>query len=137
MMRVRIVEIARGWIGTPFHHQQCVKSHGVDCIQLVAGVGHEAGVCSLIPQEKSNYQRRPNPRTLIAGMRDYLTEIQESESQPGDIALIEWREGLPMHLAILSGNGKMIHASELMGGVFEVPIDGRVTIHSFWRFSNG
>ena len=34
----RIVEIAHGWIGTPYRHQESCKGAGTDCLGLVRGV---------------------------------------------------------------------------------------------------
>jgi len=38
-VRDRIVEEAYTWIGTPYHVGACLKDIGVDCAQLIAGVG--------------------------------------------------------------------------------------------------
>lgn len=40
----QIVDQARTWVGTPWHHDARVKGVGVDCIGLVAGVFAELGV---------------------------------------------------------------------------------------------
>ena len=37
----RAVDIARGWIGTPYHHQASLKGVGTDCLGLVRGVYRE------------------------------------------------------------------------------------------------
>jgi cell wall-associated NlpC family hydrolase len=36
-----IVTQARGWIGTPFHHQARLKGIGCDCLGLCVGVALE------------------------------------------------------------------------------------------------
>lgn len=131
-MQDKIIEIAKEWIDTPFHHQQCVKGHGVDCLQLVNSVGYEAGLCKKIPIENCNYSRKPNGRKLIEGMKDYLFEIETPVK--GDIILIEWRLNLPMHLAIYIGGGNIIHATEQMGRVVESRWDFDLNINSFWRY---
>ncbi|HMM10451.1 MAG TPA: peptidase, partial [Paracoccus solventivorans] len=38
---LRAVEIARGWIGTPYVHQGSVKGAGADCLGLIRGVWRE------------------------------------------------------------------------------------------------
>ena len=35
------MRIARGWIGTPYHHQASVRGVGTDCLGLVRGVWRE------------------------------------------------------------------------------------------------
>ena len=52
----KIIEIAKTWEGTPYHHHQRLKGVGVDCAQLVAGVAIEAGLVR--PDiEVENYSR--------------------------------------------------------------------------------
>lgn len=131
MMRYRIVAEARSWIGTPFHHQQCVKGHGVDCIQLVAGVGSALGLCERIHASKSTYRRLPSPRTLLAGLESALVRV--TELLPGDVVAIEWRAGLPTHVGIFTEEDTIIHSMESMGGVIETRTE-YLSIHSFWRF---
>lgn len=135
-MRNEIIDEARTWIGTPFHHQQCLKGHGVDCVQFVSAVGARLNLCQRIPKEKSNYPRRPRPKDLINGMKQYLYELDLNcdSFDIGDIALIEWRSGLPMHLAIYSGNNSIIHATENFGEVIEMRLHNSVIINSFWRY---
>ena len=43
MDRMLVVEAARSWRGTPYHHMARVKGHGVDCGQLVIAALVEAG----------------------------------------------------------------------------------------------
>ena len=40
-----VVRAARGWIGTPYHHQASVKGVGTDCLGLVRGVWRELYGC--------------------------------------------------------------------------------------------
>lgn len=47
-LRVRVVEIARRWIGTPYHHQASLKGVGCDCLGLVRGVYRE--LCGAEPE---------------------------------------------------------------------------------------
>lgn len=42
--RAAILEEARSWIGTPFHHRARVKGVGVDCAQLVIAVYAAVGL---------------------------------------------------------------------------------------------
>ena len=37
-MKKQIIQTARQWLDTPYHHQARVKGVGVDCIGLVIGV---------------------------------------------------------------------------------------------------
>lgn len=42
--RTELLDIAKTWLLTPFHHEARVKGHGVDCLQLIIGVYQEAGL---------------------------------------------------------------------------------------------
>ena len=37
----RVVEAARGWLGTPYVHQASTKGSGADCLGLIRGVWRE------------------------------------------------------------------------------------------------
>jgi NlpC/P60 family putative phage cell wall peptidase len=39
--RESIVKAARGWLGTPYHHQASVKGAGADCLGLIRGLWRE------------------------------------------------------------------------------------------------
>ena len=39
--REAIVTAARGWLGTPYHHQASVKGVGSDCLGLIRGIWRE------------------------------------------------------------------------------------------------
>lgn len=42
--RQRVVEIAREWVGTPYHTGARIKGAGADCLTLLAEVYAEAGI---------------------------------------------------------------------------------------------
>ncbi len=138
-MHNRIIKEAREWVGTPFHHNQCLKGHGVDCVNLVVGVGHNLGICELLDSKYKNYSQKPSPKFFISGMEFFLNKIENDEFQPGDICAIAWKRNLPMHAAIYIGNDSIIHTSMNLGRVVEVYIDDnfRSKIHSWWRYKNG
>lgn len=133
-MREKIIEKAREWIGTPYHHHQAKMGIGVDCIGLVVEVGRALGIegsfnpISFIPY--MGYSRNPNPNRMIKGMEKFLTRVDVP--QMGDIAWIEPRRGLPCHLAIKSGNNTIIHACAVAGRVIESTYPDR--INSWWKY---
>ena len=43
----RIVDLARGWIGTPYLHQASCRGIGCDCLGLVRGVWRDGVVAAL------------------------------------------------------------------------------------------
>ena len=42
--RTALVDAARSWLNTPYHHKARVKGAGVDCAQLLIGVYTDAGL---------------------------------------------------------------------------------------------
>lgn len=44
MTRERLIEEARSWLGTPYHHRARVKGAGVDCGQLVIASHVDSGL---------------------------------------------------------------------------------------------
>jgi NlpC/P60 family putative phage cell wall peptidase len=143
-MREQIVSEARRWLRTPYHHQAVVRGVGVDCVGLIRGVGHATGA---LPEDKEawarfgGYSRIPNPRRMGEGMRQFL-RLVEGTPQPGDIAWLEWRDDLPMHLAILAsdsrGGATLIHSYSDAGGVVEHGLtpEWLARIKSWWRYPN-
>lgn len=133
-MRLKIVEEAKTWIGTPFHIQQCKKGIGVDCVNLILEIGVNLGICESLPRNMLNYTRCPNPNHLINGMRYFLKEGEPFEL--GNLFCISWRKNLPQHTGIYIGNYKAIHASQKYG-VMETKItDFNFNIHSWWSYKN-
>lgn len=143
-MREQIVIEARRWLRTPYHHQAVVRGVGVDCVGLIRGVGHATGA---LPEDKEawarfgGYSRIPNPRRMGEGMRQFL-RLVEGTPQPGDIAWLEWRDDLPMHLAILAsdtrGGATLIHSYSDAGGVVEHGLtpEWLARVKSWWRYPN-
>ena len=121
MPRTQIVEAARQWIDTPFHHQARLKGVGVDCVGLVIGVAREL---ALVPQDLDvlGYPRTPDGTSLMATMRQHMTEIDRAAMQPGDVIVVSFDKD-PQHLAILGnyrhGGLSIIHAAGNTGRVIE------------------
>jgi cell wall-associated NlpC family hydrolase len=101
----------REWLGTKFVWQASAKGVGCDCKGLLWGVARELG----FPEAESLYARvadysptRPVPSALlkegIASIFDPVTELE-----PGDVLLLKIG-GKASHIAIVSGEGRAIHA---------------------------
>lgn len=113
----QIVDTARTWLGTPFHHQARVKGVGCDCLGLVVGVVDELGLKdkngqNLASYDESAYSREPDGAYLKQKLTDLLEEVPVAQAQAGDLALFSVRDN-PQHLAILTdyeGGLGMIHA---------------------------
>ncbi len=110
-----VVRIARTWLGTPYHHQASLKGVGTDCLGLVRGVYFElyGSHAEEPPAYSRDWAEASGIETMLAGARRHLIELAAADAAEGDVVIFRWRPGCPAkHSAILSGGGRMIHASE-------------------------
>ncbi len=61
-----IVRRARGWLGTPYHHQASVKGVGCDCLGLIRGLWRE--LCG------------PEPG-LVLGVRRLIRDLKRDRAE--------------------------------------------------------
>lgn len=107
--RKRVVEIAKSYIGTPYHHMGQIKGAGVDCLTLLLGVFGEAGLIDKIDLEyyPSDWHIHQSEERYMNGLLRYAHEV--SEPKPGDIVL--WKFGRCFsHGAIVVEWPLVIHA---------------------------
>lgn len=141
-MRSDIIAEAREWMNTPYQHQAMVKGVGVDCVGLVVGVGINTGAMQITDKqvkEYSGYSRLPNPNRMKQAMERHLIKVSGEVPLIADIAWLQWRAGLPMHLALLSehnGRPTLIHSLGDVGKVVEHSLNDlwESRIVSFWRY---
>ncbi|MGF9692890.1 NlpC/P60 family protein [Rhizobium sp. 0TCS1.26] len=112
----RIVQLAEGWIGTPYRHQGATKGVGCDCIGLIRGVwrevyGEEPGP---VPAYAPDWaERSGEERLLEAGLRLFGPSLLIGEAQAGDLLLFRWQTGCAAkHAGILKDDQHFIHAYE-------------------------
>ena len=125
-----IVEAARGYIGTPFHHQARAKGVGIDCVGLVVCAARDAGHDV---KDTTVYARDPDGRSLIAALEGQMDRV-EGGWLPGDV-LAFWvvKPDLPQHLGVYAGE-TVVHAM-LGRRVAEHRLTGAMLrkLHSVWR----
>lgn len=120
--REQVVTAARGWIGTPFHHQGRAKGVGVDCAGVLVEVARELGIGDVDIQ---GYGHRPDSRELERLCHQHMTFVPLLQSAPGDVLLIEV-DGMPQHIAFftrLNGEAAMLHSYAPARKVVEHRID--------------
>jgi len=137
-IRDAIVEEARRWIGTPYHHMADVLGVGVDCAMLPLRVYQSVG---LIPLD---VDPRPYPHDWMLHRSDerYLQNVERFASKvdeplPGDIALFRIGRCLA-HGAIVETPHMMIHAQLEAGRVVRreiVRTDPKLA--GFWSMIHG
>ena len=78
-MSEEIINLARGWLGTPFKHQGRVKNHGCDCLGFIIGVGKELDIKpkgkNLSEIDEINYSQIPDSKRLQEKLSQYLMRI--------------------------------------------------------------
>ena len=127
----RVVEAARGWIGTPYHHQAATRGAGCDCLGLVRGVYADVmGQPSETPPPYStDWGDATGEETMINAASRHLVPVSPCyhDIRPGDVLIFRMKAGrVAKHAAIMSTPTHMIHAFE-HASVCEVPIGP-------WRF---
>lgn len=118
--RSQVVEEARSFVNTPFHHQGRTKGVGVDCAGLIVLVGRGCGF-KIEDAEPLNYSRYPFwSLRLLDALHKNLRPISLVEAREGSVVWF-WiaRPTLGQHLGILTSDGRMIHAWEQAGKVIE------------------
>lgn len=114
--RKRIVEEARRFLQTPYHHMGRVRDAGIDCATLILEVYEQAGITPHI--EIPYYSRQWNCHRseelyLAAIVRHGGREIRHLP-EPGDLAV--FREGRTYsHGAIVVKWPEVIHATDPEG----------------------
>ena len=113
--RADVVRLARGWIGTPYHHQANTLGAGADCLGLVRGVwcqlyGSDA---EAPPAYSRDWAEASGRETLLEAARRHLVEIPSAGARPGDVLVFRLRPAtVAKHVAILASEGTMVHATE-------------------------
>jgi NlpC/P60 family putative phage cell wall peptidase len=136
--REQVLEEARSWIGTPYHHGQCLKGVGIDCVWIMVAVYKTIGV---VPANfnPGNYSRdwymHRSEELYLAGVKHYARPLAaDAKPLPGDIAL--YRIGRCVsHGAIVVDDEFVIHAYRKnrqveMGLRREPNLAGY--LHSYW-----
>lgn len=123
--REAVVECARTYLGTPFHHQGRKKGldGAIDCLGLLVGVAAELGIPH---HDFLAYPRYPDKRRLlIQEMDKSLIRIGTEEMLPADVPCFWIRNPKrPHHVGIMTDLG-IIHTHASVGKVVETSFDER------------
>lgn len=134
-MQDKIIAEAESWIGTPFHHGQQVKNIGVDCLNLIIGIGVNCKLMEPVPDNFLIYPRIPSPKKLIDGLNRFAKPTEE-KFLIGSFCAISWSRDLPMHVALYIGNNCFIHATQNAKRVEKLYMHNEMIkkIHSWWKY---
>ena len=108
--RLAIIEKAREWLRTPYHHMGRVKGGGTDCLMLLAEVYESAGIIPHIdvPFYPPDWNLHRDAERYLEGLAQYAREV-EGPPQYGDVAIFKFGRGFA-HGAIVVSWPRLIHA---------------------------
>jgi len=125
---VRVADLARGWIGTPYRHQASVRGAGADCLGLLRGVWRErfGAEPEAVPAYTPDWSEPGGEERLWqAAMRHLRARPAGAAPLPGDVLLFRMRAGgVAKHLGVQGRTGPaptLIHAYS-GHGVVESPL---------------
>lgn len=127
--RARAVNVARAWIGTPYHHQASLKGVGTDCLGLVRGVwrelyGHEA---ETPPPYTPDWAETGGRETMIEAAVRHLISIAITDAQAGDVVVFRLQPIMvAKHAGVMTSAASFIHAIE------SAPV-AEVALSPWWR----
>jgi cell wall-associated NlpC family hydrolase len=138
--RQRVVDAARTWLDTPYHHHARLKGVGVDCAQILIAVFAEAGLVE--PFETGYYppdwMMHREAERYLGFVTQYCPHVVIGTPQPGDIAV--WRIGRCFaHGGIITEWPHFIHAylparKVCYGSADDGDLANRARlIYSFWE----
>lgn len=116
MSRDRVLDAARGWLGTPYLHQGSVRGAGCDCLGLLRGVWRDVfgAEPEVPPAYTPGWDEVTRHEVLRGAAERHLTEVDIAEARPGDVLLFRMRrDAVAKHLGLLSKTGpepRFIHA---------------------------
>ena len=128
-LRASVLDEARGWLRTPYHHMGRVKGGGTDCLALLAEVYERAGVVPHIdvPFYPPDWNLHRDIERYLEGLMQYAREV-EGPARKGDVALFKFGRCFA-HGAIVVAWPRLIHAWWNAGVVYgdanQPPLAGR------------
>lgn len=109
--RVKVLQEAKTWIGTPYHERANKKGVGVDCVMLLIEVYNSTGVLSVEdprPYPRDWFLHKGGFERFIHGVEEHCTSTELYT--PGNIVL--WQVGRAMaHGGIITDWPLVIHAN--------------------------
>ncbi|MBE3639730.1 NlpC/P60 family protein [Mangrovicoccus algicola] len=122
-----VVDLARGWIGTPYRHQCATRQAGTDCLGLIRGLWRElhGAEPEPVPGYSPDWGEPQGAELLWEAAARHLRPLPQGRPEHGDVLLFRMRSGtVAKHLGIAARRGSMptvIHAYS-GHGVIETPL---------------
>jgi cell wall-associated NlpC family hydrolase len=124
--RAGVIDEAKTWLGTPYHHAARVKGAGVDCATLPAEVYAAAGMIPALDLDHypPDWHLHRSAERYLAHVLDHAREVP-APTGPGDFVLYKWGRAFA-HGAIVVSWPTIIHAMIHVGVVLDAGDDGRL-----------
>ncbi len=116
--REKVIEVAKTWLGTKYHHMGRVKGAGADCLTLLACVFEESKLIPKIevPYYPQDWHLHRSEERYLTGLLQYTKEVDMPK--PADIVL--WKFGrCYSHGAVVVEWPVVIHSYSRVGCVYE------------------
>ena len=138
--RARVIEVARTFLGTPFHDQQSLKGVGIDCAHLLREVYVEAGVIETFPiaPYSPQFMLHTDEGLFESYVRKVAREIELEAVGPGDIVLYRVGRSFAHGAIVVDWPKTVIHAFKsykkvVETGAFDADLaDRKVKFFSHW-----
>jgi NlpC/P60 family putative phage cell wall peptidase len=121
--RSRVVDVARSWLGTPYHENAEVKGAGCDCATYIAAVYKEAGMLTdfVMPSYRPTFHLHSDDPVYVRNIVTWCAEIERKDLLPGDIVVFRFGRQFA-HGAIVTRWPSVIH-SYIGRGVIEDDVE--------------
>jgi len=129
--RLAVIEEAREWLRTPYHHMARVKGAGADCLTLLAEVYEKAGVIPHVevPFYPPDWNLHRDTERYLEGVTRFARELpyggDNPPPQPGDVAIFKFGRCFA-HGAIVISWPQLIHAWHNAGVVYADATQGQL-----------
>jgi cell wall-associated NlpC family hydrolase len=109
--RIRVIDEARTWIGTPYHDAGRIKGVGVDCLTLILQVYEDAGVIDHYDPGyySPEFHLHSDTPIYLNGMLELCDEIEKKDILPADVAMFRFGRQFS-HGAIITEWPNVIHS---------------------------
>lgn len=123
--RNKIVEEAKTWVGTPYHHQAACKGVGVDCAYLVGAIAESIGAIQKFQVEPYSIEWHWHSREerMCNIVEEFGAKLVKGDPKPGDILAFKYGR-VCSHLGIMIENDNFIHAHISAGRVIVNSLTG-------------
>lgn len=112
--RIRVIEGAMKWIGTPYHQQADILGSGIDCSMQLVRAWVDAGIFEPFDPRPypPNWHMHQSEERYLAWMETLAVET--TDPIPGDIRLMTFGRCYS-HAGIILDNNTMLHAHQRTG----------------------